>query len=70
MDMGEKYLNIGLYVLLSINNKAVNSVADVQRIGAALRPGDAVQFRILRATGQGRNLSWNSQFLAGMLPAK
>jgi serine protease Do len=57
-------------VLISINNKAVNSVADVQRIGATLKPGDAVQFRILRATGQGRNLTWSSQFLAGILPPK
>ena len=57
-------------VLVSINNKAVNSVADVQRLGASLRPGEAVQFRILRATGQGRNLTWSSQFLAGMVPAK
>jgi serine protease Do len=57
-------------VLVSINNKPVNSVADVQRIGASLKPGDAVQFRILRATGQGRNLTWNSQFLAGILPPK
>jgi serine protease Do len=57
-------------VLVSINNRAVNSVADVQRLGASLKPGEAVQFRILRATGQGRNLTWSSQFLAGILPAK
>ena len=43
---------------MSINNKPVNSVADVQRISASLKPGDAVQFRVLRATGQGRNADW------------
>jgi serine protease Do len=57
-------------VLLSINNKPVNSVADVQRIGATLKPGEAVQFRVLRASGQGRNTEWRSVFLAGTLPAR
>ena len=57
-------------VLLSINNKPVNSITDVQHIGAALKPGDAVQFRVLRAAGQGRNTQWRSVFLAGTLPAK
>jgi serine protease Do len=57
-------------VLLSINNKPVNTVADVQRIGATLKPGDAVQFRVLRATGQGRNTEWKSMFLGGTLPAR
>ena len=57
-------------VLLSINNKPVNSVADVQRLGAMLKPGDAVQFRVLRASGQGRNTEWKSVFLAGTLPRK
>jgi serine protease Do len=57
-------------VLVSINNKPINSVADVQHIGAALKPGDAVQFRVLRATGQGRNTEWKSVFLAGTLPAR
>ena len=57
-------------VLVSINNKPINSVADVQHIGASLKPGDAVQFRVLRATGQGRNTEWRSVFLAGTLPAR
>jgi serine protease Do len=57
-------------VIVSINNKPVNSVADVQRIGAALKPGDAVQFRVLRATGQGRLVDWKSVFLAGTLPPR
>jgi serine protease Do len=57
-------------VLLSINNKPINSVQDVQHISSTLKPGDAVQFRILRAAGQGRNPEWRSVFLAGTLPAK
>jgi serine protease Do len=57
-------------VLLSINRKPINSVADVKRIGATLKPGDAVEFRILRASGQGRNITWTPIYLAGMLPAK
>jgi serine protease Do len=57
-------------VLLSINNKPINSVADVQRIGATLKPGDAVQFRVLRASGQGRNTEWRTVFLAGTLSAR
>jgi len=57
-------------VLISINSKPVRTVADVQHIGATLKPGDAVQFRVLRASGQGRNVTWRSVFLAGTLPAK
>jgi serine protease Do len=57
-------------VLLSINNKPIASVADVQRIGATLKPGDAVQFHILRASGQGRNAEWKTVYLAGTLPAR
>ncbi len=53
-------------ILLSINNKPVNSVDDVRRIQGALKPGDAVAFRILvqdRSTKQ-----WMSEFVAGTLP--
>ena len=57
-------------VLVSINNKPITSVQDVQRIGATLKPGEAVQFRVLRATGQGRNTEWRTVFLAGTLPAR
>ena len=57
-------------VLLSINRKPVNSVADVQRIRGTLKPGDAVEFRVLRATGQGRNVEWKPTFVAGTLPAR
>ncbi|MGD0501092.1 MAG: trypsin-like peptidase domain-containing protein [Bryobacteraceae bacterium] len=54
-------------VILSINRRPVNSVEDVQAIQATLKPGDAVQFRILRRAGRGG--SWTPTFVAGMLPA-
>jgi len=53
-------------IILSINRQPVNSVEDVRRIQNTLKPGDAVAFRILRQ-GQGRQ--WESQFVAGTLPA-
>jgi len=52
-------------VLLSINNKPVNTVDDVRRIQGALKAGDAVAFRVLR---QDRNREWNAEFLGGTLP--
>lgn len=54
-------------VLLSINRQPVNSVNDVQNIQKNLKPGDAVAVRILRRDPGTRE--WNSQFLAGTLPA-
>jgi serine protease Do len=53
-------------VLVSINRQTINSVDDVKRIQAALKPGDAVAFRILRQAGRGGD--WSSQFVAGTLP--
>jgi len=60
--------DVGLHegdVLLSINNKPVNSTDDVMKIKGALKPGDAVAFRILSKTRGG---DWNSAFVAGTLP--
>jgi len=54
-------------ILLSINRQPVNSVNDVQNIQKNLKPGDAVAVRILRRDPGTRE--WNSQFLAGSLPA-
>ena len=53
-------------VVTEINHKPVNSVDDVSRIKATLKPGDAVAFRIFRKNG--RNGDWVSNFVAGMLP--
>jgi serine protease Do len=57
-------------VILSINQKPVNSLEDVKRVQATLKPGDAVAFHILRRTGQGVNARWQSQYVAGTLPGK
>jgi serine protease Do len=54
-------------VVTEINHKPVNSVEDISRIKATLKPGDAVAFRVLRQNG-GRNGDWVSNFVAGILP--
>jgi serine protease Do len=59
-------------VLTQINRQPVKSVDDVKRIQSALKPGDAVAFRVLRGgnngTGRGPQ-EWQAIFLAGTLPA-
>jgi serine protease Do len=52
-------------VLIEINRQPVNTVDDVKRLQATLKPGDAVAFRVLRQTGRNE---WTPQFLAGTLP--
>jgi serine protease Do len=52
-------------VITSINKQPVNSVDDVQHLRSMMKPGDAVQFRVLR---KGRNGDWSSAFVAGTLP--
>ncbi len=54
-------------ILLSINRHDINTVDDVTRIRSTLKPGDAVQLRVLRKD-QGRNGQWSQQFVAGILP--
>jgi serine protease Do len=53
-------------ILTAINRLPVNSVEDVNRLQANLKPGEAVQLRVLRRNG--RNGDWSSLFVAGMLP--
>jgi serine protease Do len=55
-------------VVTEINHKPVNSVDDVSRIKATLKPGDAVAFRVMRKNGNGRNADWVSTFVAGIVP--
>jgi serine protease Do len=64
--------DIGLHqndVLTDINHHGtkhpVNSTADVKRIQAGLKVGDAVAFRVLR---KGRD-GWTASFVAGTLPS-
>jgi serine protease Do len=56
-------------VIVSINRQPVNTVDDVQHLRSAMKPGDAVQFKVLRK-GQGRNAEWTSAFVAGTLPMR
>jgi serine protease Do len=57
-------------VLVAINHQAVNSIPDVQRIEGTLKPGQAVQFKILRKIGTGRATEWQTLYPAGALPIK
>src|SRR5580700_8269246 len=57
-------------VLLAINRQAVNSVDDVKRIRGTLKPGEAVEFKILRRTRAGRGGDWATLFRAGTLPVR
>ena len=54
-------------IIVSINRQPVNTVDDVQRIRSALKPGDAVQFKVLRRAGR-NSQDWNPTFVAGALP--
>jgi serine protease Do len=58
-------------VLLTINNRALNTVQDLKEQQAKLKPGDAVAFKVLSAAPDafGRRASWVSTYRAGELPA-
>jgi serine protease Do len=53
-------------IIVSINRHEVSSKEDVTRIRDTLKPGDAVQFRVMRRTGRGTD--WAPTFVAGTLP--
>ena len=53
-------------VIVAINRQALNSTEDVTRIRGTFKPGDAVQFRVLRK-GPGRSGEWSANYLAGTL---
>ncbi|MFN7935625.1 MAG: Do family serine endopeptidase [Bryobacteraceae bacterium] len=58
-------------VIVSINRQPVNSLDDVKKVQASLKPGDPVAFRILRPLGvgaRGARAQYQSQILAGTLP--
>jgi S1-C subfamily serine protease len=55
---------------MAINRQPVNSVEDVQKIQGALKPGDAVAFRVMRGLRNSRGeMQWQAVFAAGTLPA-
>ncbi len=51
-------------LIVSINRQPVASTADVQHIQSGLRPGDSVQFRVLRRDT--RRGSWTTVFIPGV----
>ena len=54
-------------VIVSINRVPVNTKEDITRIRDTLKPGDAVQFRVMRKTGR-NGTDWSTNFVAGTLP--
>jgi len=52
-------------VIVSVNRQAVASAEDVTKLGSTLKPGDAVQFRVL---SKGQNGDWSARYAAGTLP--
>jgi serine protease Do len=55
-------------VIVSINRQAVNTVDDLQRLRGTLKPGDAVQFKVLRRVPGRNSAEWNPTYVAGTLP--
>jgi serine protease Do len=52
-------------VIVSINRQPVNTTADIAKLSGLLKPGDAVQFRVL---SRGPNNDWSARYAAGTLP--
>jgi serine protease Do len=53
-------------VIVAANRQPVNSTEDVTKFGNSLKPGDAVQFRVLN---KGRSGDWSSRYAAGTVPS-
>jgi len=58
-------------ILLTINNKPLNSIQDLKDQQAKLKPGDAVAFRVMTAPRDafGRRGEWTTTYRAGELPS-
>jgi serine protease Do len=52
-------------VIVAINRQAVNSTDDIAKFSSTLKPGDAVQFRVL---SKGPGNDWSPRYAAGTLP--
>jgi serine protease Do len=55
-------------VVVSMNRQPVSNTDDLRRLQATLKPGDPVQFRVLRRVGGRNNTDWQPSFAAGTLP--
>jgi len=53
-------------IIVSINRHEVAAKEDITKIRDTLKPGDAVQFRVMRRVGRGTE--WAPTFVAGTLP--
>ena len=52
-------------VIVAVNRQPVNSRDDIDKFSNTLKPGDAVQFRVL---SKGQNNDWSARYAAGTLP--
>jgi len=52
-------------VIVAANRQPVNTAEDVTKFGNSLKPGDAVQFRVLN---KGRGGDWSARYVAGTVP--
>jgi serine protease Do len=55
-------------IITHINGHPVTSNEDLTRIESTLKPGHAVAFKVMRATGRGQNPEWAPAFPSGTLP--
>jgi serine protease Do len=54
-------------VITALNRQPVTNTEDLKRVQQALKPGDAVQFRVMRRAGR-NSTDWQPAIIAGMLP--
>src|SRR5262249_222112 len=54
-------------VIVSINRQPGKTVDELQHLRGTLKPGDAVQFKVLRR-GPNRGSDWTATYMAGTLP--
>jgi len=73
VDPGSFADDIGLQpndVITTINRRPVNSIDDVQKLQATLKPGEPAAFKVLRGARTARGeMVWQPLFVAGTLPA-
>jgi len=53
-------------IIVSVNRHEVTSKEDITKLRDTLKPGDAVQFRVMRRSGRGSD--WAATYVAGTLP--
>jgi serine protease Do len=56
-------------VVVSINRQPVSNTDELKRLQGNLKPGDPVQFRVMRRVGGRNSTDWQQAFVAGTLPS-